>query len=361
MSSAAPDVSLLFGPMLIGVFLNTMLYGVMLVQASLYYHRYRGRVPFGIHLFHDLPLQIILSDRQWFRYLVLYLVIVETVDVICDAAIVYEPLIIRYATPEALSSSPLFLRAGRSLLCLWHVLFYTNSPPVPKDGFLTVMVSTPIQLFIAWRIQVVTSSFLLPALISILALVSFGAGIATTIIISLHPGFTSFSHLHPEVVTWLSASALCDLLLTAALVHSLWTRKTNVVANDSYINKIIRLTVQTGFITAAAAFLDMLFFLLIRNTTFNFMIDFALSKLYTNALISTLNARPWREELTHHDVPNALFEQTRTPVGRTSFSLGHIPHSPPGMGYPSSHPPLDDSYMTRSNTLKFTLDIDSVP
>ncbi|KAJ6566035.1 hypothetical protein B0H19DRAFT_1257325 [Mycena capillaripes] len=290
---AAPDVTLFFGPMLLGVLLNTLLYGVsdfhdvsmlidsflaqiMLVQAYLYYAR----------------------DRTWFRYLVLYLTVIETVDWVCDVGLIYEPLIIRYATPEALLVSPVMLRV---------------------DAVLTVLVSTPIQLFIGWRIQVVTNSYIFPVIICILAIISFGGGIATTTIVSLHPDFSSFPTFHPEVVTWLVSSAACDIILTASLVYSLWTRKTNMPSTDTYINKIIRLTVQTGLITAAGAFLDMLFFLVRPNTTFNFLIDFALSKLYTNALISTLNARPWREQVSEHEAPNALFEQT--PVGRRSFSL----------------------------------------
>ncbi|KAJ7683101.1 hypothetical protein B0H17DRAFT_1170019 [Mycena rosella] len=213
--------------MLIGVLLNTLLYG-----AFLYYHRYR-------------------NDRSWFRYLVLYLVVAETVNWICNVGLIYEPLVIRY------------------------------------DAVLTVMISTPIQLFIAWRIHIVTHSFVLPSIIILLALVSLGGGLATTVIVSLHPKYTEFAGFHPEVITWLISSTVCDVFLTGSLVYSLWIRKTNVISTDSYINKIIRLTVQTGFITAAAALLDMVFFVAFPNKTFNFMLDFPLSKLYTNSLIST--------------------------------------------------------------------------
>ncbi|KAJ7655968.1 hypothetical protein DFH06DRAFT_1473722 [Mycena polygramma] len=276
---AAPDVTLFFGPLLLGVILNTLLYGIMLVQAYLYYNRYR-------------------NDRPWFRYLVGYLVLLETANWVCDIGLIYEPLIIRWATPEALLISPVMLRV---------------------DAVLTVLVSTPIQLFIAWRVRVVTNSWILPVVISILAIISFGGGISVTTIVSLHPAFADFGSFHPEVITWLVSSAACDVVLTASLVYSLWTRKSQVKSTDTYINKIIRLTVQTGLITATAALLDMLFFILLSGTTLNFMIDFPLSKLYTNSLISTLNARQWREQATQHEAPNALFEQT--PVGANSFTL----------------------------------------
>ncbi|KAJ7694358.1 hypothetical protein B0H17DRAFT_1329994 [Mycena rosella] len=277
----APDVTLLFGPLLIGVLLNTLLYGIMLIQAFIYYQRYN-------------------SDRAWFRYLVLYLVIAETANWICDIGLIYEPLIIRYATAEALTTSPLLLRA---------------------DGILTVLISTPVQLFIAWRVRVITRSAILPAVISILAIVSLGGGISVTAVVSMHPDYASFPSFKAEVTTWLVSTSACDVFLTSSLVYSLvciWIRKTRVVATDSYINKIIRLTVQTGLITAAAACLDLALFIALSNTTLNFMSDFPLSKLYTNSLISTLNARAWREDTSDYNAPNVLFEQTPR---RNSFSL----------------------------------------
>jgi len=289
----------------------------MAAQALTYYQRYK-------------------ADRGWFRYLVLYLVIMETVNWICDIGVIYEPLIIRYATPEALLISPVMLRT---------------------DAVLTVLVSTPIQLFIAWRVRVVTNSFFLPSIITILATVSLGGGLATTAVDTLHPQFADFQEFHLEVIIWLVASAACDVFLTASLVYSLWSRKTNIVSTDSYLNKIIRLSVQTGSITSAAALLDMILYITTNNTS-NFVLDFPLSKLYTNALISTLNARPWQEQLLHHDAPNALFEQT--PVGQTNrISLVQRQSA-----YYSQNPLGNvnaSSYMGPRRPAKSTLDIGQTP
>ncbi|KAJ7016258.1 hypothetical protein C8F04DRAFT_1163353 [Mycena alexandri] len=327
--SPAPDVTVLFGPMLLGVLLNTLLYGIMLVQVMVYYSRY-------------------MSDRPWFRYLVSYLVLIETVDLVCDIGIIYEPLILRYGTPEALLVSPVMLRA---------------------DAVLTVLISTPTQFFIAWRIYAVTRSLTLPALIVLLSLISFGGGVATTAVVSAHPNYADFSRFHAEVITWLTSSTLCDIVLTTSLVHSLWTRKTRGGSTDSYVSKIIRLTVQTGSITAAAAMLDVIFFLAIPNTTFNFMIDFPLSKLYTNALISTLNARSWREDIVQVHATNVLFEQTTSATELHSFSThqrrsaflerylfqhgSHLSNSPP-----SSRGTGTDSYLHNS---KLVIDIAPIP
>lgn len=88
-----------------------------------------------------------------------------------------------------------------------------------------VLISTPTQFFIAWRIYAVTRSLTLPALIVLLSLISFGAvsnllryyrkrlihimsggGVATTAVVSAHPNYADFSRFHAEVITWLVSS-----------------------------------------------------------------------------------------------------------------------------------------------------------
>jgi len=93
------------------------------------------------------------------------------------------------------------------------------------------------------------------------------------------------------VITWLAASAATDIIITASLVHSLLRKRTGYAASDDIINRIIRLSVQTGLITAVSATMDMALFLLLKGKTWNFIWDLALSKLYSNTLLSTLNAR----------------------------------------------------------------------
>ncbi|KAI1797231.1 hypothetical protein LXA43DRAFT_1057036 [Ganoderma leucocontextum] len=54
-------------------------------------------------------------------------------------------------------------------------------------------------------------------------------------------------------ILWLVGAALADVLITTALLWHLRTHKTGMLATDDLINKIIRLTVQTGLITALFA------------------------------------------------------------------------------------------------------------
>ncbi|KAF8207944.1 hypothetical protein K438DRAFT_1814674 [Mycena galopus ATCC 62051] len=246
-----PGVELMFGPMLIGAMLNVMLYGVMAVQMLAYYQRYA-------------------NDSPWIRYFMLYLLLVATADLAIEFAIIYESLIIQNG-PMAPVISPKLL---------------------PADSVLISFVSAPIQLFSAWRISVITESLTLPGLVALLSLGSFGSGITASVMVFLNPLFSSFGRFTTEVIVWLVLSAVCDIVIAAGITYALYSRKmhSNEIF-DGQVNRIIRLTVETGSITALAALADVLIVLVFPRTTINFAVDFPLSTLYICSTLAMLNSR----------------------------------------------------------------------
>ncbi|KAG6828230.1 hypothetical protein H0H92_008728 [Tricholoma furcatifolium] len=207
-----------------------------------------------------------LLDALWIRILVFYLFVAETANTCCDMYMMYEPLIIEYV----FSSEP----------------------------FIIVAVSTPIQMFFAWRIWKLTKSIWIPLLITLFALVSFGGGCWTGVKITIVKLFAKKPELHYPALMWFLSACLADVLITASLVYSLSKRRTGFVVTDDAISKIIRMTVQTGMLTAVFAVGDVVFFMTLPHTALNFLWDLALSKLYSNCLLSTLNARASLNEKT---------------------------------------------------------------
>ncbi|KAJ7121982.1 hypothetical protein C8R43DRAFT_49733 [Mycena crocata] len=244
-------VELLFGPMLIGVLLNMALYGVMSIQMFAYYQRYT-------------------NDSAWIRCFMLYLFIVQTANIFVEVGIIYEPLIVRYGKEVALLVTPKLL---------------------PGDSVLIAVTSAPVQLFTAWRISVITRSFIVPVLIALLSLASFGGGIFVSIMVTMKPAFREFGDFTTHIIFWLVCSAVTDVVIAVAMSHALYTRKTGFGAVDGQINRIIRLTVETGAVTALTALADVLLFLLFPRTTVNFIVDFPLSNLYTCSVLAMLNSR----------------------------------------------------------------------
>ncbi|KAF7328169.1 hypothetical protein MVEN_02574500 [Mycena venus] len=274
------EVDLRFGPMLIGVLLNMMLYGVVVTQMFTYYQRYT-------------------NDSAWIRYLMLYLLIVETANVVNQCGIIFEPLIIRYGTPTAINKIPKLL---------------------PADTILISIVSAPIQLFAAWRIRVITRAFILPGLVALLSLGAFGCGVNMSIKVYLASEFRNFGTLAEQAIVWLALSAACDVVIAVGLTHALYTRKTGFSVVDGQINRIIRLTLETGAFTALDALGNVMLFLVLPETNVNFIAAFPLSALYTCSILAMMNSRERRKtpdvEKATHTKPQGNHAQTSIVVSK---------------------------------------------
>ncbi|KAJ7659200.1 hypothetical protein DFH06DRAFT_1195264 [Mycena polygramma] len=255
-----PSFELTFAPLLFGVIFNALLGGVFIVQAHSYFRLYK-------------------TDHPWIRYLVYYLMLLETINTVCDVGLIYEPLIKMHNSPKVLLTSPTLLAA---------------------DPVVTTLISTPVQLFMAWRIRLVTKSNWLSGIVAFLAFTSLVGGVGATIGVSLHREFEQFHIVAPQLTVWLTSTAFADLFITVFLVNFLWVHKTGFkTRTDGVTDKIISFTVQTGMLTSVAAIADVTIFLCVPDTTLMFIWDFSLSKLYSICLISTLIARSeWNNLLT---------------------------------------------------------------
>uniref|UniRef100_A0A0W0F284 DUF6534 domain-containing protein n=1 Tax=Moniliophthora roreri TaxID=221103 RepID=A0A0W0F284_MONRR len=179
----------------------------------------------------------------------------------------YEPLLLNFGNPEILINSPLLLRA---------------------DGPITTLISTPVQWFMAWRIKVITRSKVLTAFIWGLSLASLAGGILTSVALVSTPEFQRFGEFKYAPSLWQVTSAVADITISSSLLK----QKTRLSTTNDQVDRIIWLTVQTGTITAVAALADAVVYLSVTShPTIFFIWDLSLSKLYTNSVLSSLNAR----------------------------------------------------------------------
>jgi hypothetical protein len=259
--------------MLIGVFFNMILYGVLIGQTLTYYQVYK-------------------KDPAWMRAFVAFLFIVETANTALDMSIMYQPLILEYG------HKPIF----------FPTVFMT-------EPLCVVLVSMPIQLFFAWRIYQLNKSPWVPFVIAVFALASFAGGLWTSAMVQILRQFAKKPLLHNSALLWFLASCVADVLITVSLVLTLTKKKTGFAATDSVVDKIIRTTIQTGMLTAVFSILDVACFMALPHYAVNFVWDLALSKLYSNALMSTLNGRQKLNAASHA----STFQQQRNVV----LSPGH--------------------------------------
>ncbi|KAF9524362.1 hypothetical protein CPB83DRAFT_897990 [Crepidotus variabilis] len=318
-----PSVKLQFGPMLLGVMMNMVLYGVLIVQCYHYYQTYK-------------------KDAPWIKLLVLYLFVVESINTGCDIYIIYQPLIERFGSPDAQKYFPTLFAA---------------------EPITIVAISTPIQLFFAWRIWVLTKSKALSGVICSLALASFGKFYYLTS--DRRSLFARKAELHTPALVWFLTACCADVLITVTLVFTLQSKKTGFVATDDAISRIIRMTVQTGMITAICAIGDVVFFMTLPKTALNFLWDLALAKLYANCLLSTLNARASLADSSRSS-SNYLSSQGRQMVSggpvrmRTDASYGAEPMSPHIISNPMYELEEQKTYADHNSDVEYGITITKV-
>ncbi|KAK0473422.1 hypothetical protein IW261DRAFT_1569837 [Armillaria novae-zelandiae] len=285
----------IYAPLMVGAFMTSVLYGVTVMQMYIYY-------------------QTSQMDPRWIRLFVFYLLLAETTNTILDVGIVFEPLILKYGSEIPLIRSPLLLRA---------------------DGVMTVLISTPVQMFMAWRIKTITQSRIPALVIVAFSLTAMAGGIWTTVSVSLQPDYQQFADFRAAPITWLVSSAVTDIFVSCFLVYSL-SRKRNAFSND-IISRLIRYNVQTGTITSVAALADAIVFITDSGATAFFSWDLCIAKLYSLSLLSSLNARSSAKALREYE-PNPLFNSSEESSTSLNFRV------PPLM----SIAPNDNVYELRS-------------
>ncbi|KAF7368027.1 hypothetical protein MSAN_00868500 [Mycena sanguinolenta] len=291
-TGATFDVRLSYGPLLLGIFFNLILYGILICQQYQYFQDSRTT-----------------RDPTLIRILAWALFVIETANTAFDMSMIYEPLILHFG--EAPNKLP--------------TVFVTQP-------LCVVLVGFPVQLFFIWRIYAVTKNNILAGGILLCSLASFGGGVWTTVLVPMVATFPRIPLLYRSAEVWLIASAATDIAIASVLAYTLSRKKTGWGETDTVVNRLILMTVQTGMLTALFSILDVACFLTLRGETVNFFFNIALSKIYANTLMSTLNARKYlkrvldaqpgiswggiqvvQEQITITDVPASIKRTAKSP------------------------------------------------
>ncbi|KAI6102644.1 hypothetical protein EDD16DRAFT_1525512 [Pisolithus croceorrhizus] len=136
------------------------------------------------------------------------------------------------------------------------------------------LVSVAVQHFFAWRVH----------------LANLAGSLGAAVSLAINPSIFLVPDLQIEVTIWLVGAVLADTIIAAALVWHLGRHKHLYPALTSTINRILRMTVQTGLVTTIVAIINLVCYL--SNSMGAYAVfSMILSKLYTNCMLSTLNAR----------------------------------------------------------------------
>ncbi|KAK0459358.1 uncharacterized protein EV420DRAFT_1642323 [Desarmillaria tabescens] len=149
------------------------------------------------------------------------------------------------------------------------------------------------QVFYAYRIFILSKSRIVPIFVTCVSLTSSVAAIIT--------GVYSFEagniieldkrKFFVSVGIWCGASALCDIVIAICMTYYLMRSDTGFRRTRMIVTKLIRLTIETGSVTAVVALLNLILFFAFPRQTFFTTPALLMPKLYANTVYMVLNSR----------------------------------------------------------------------
>ncbi|KAJ7489152.1 hypothetical protein FB451DRAFT_1390327 [Mycena latifolia] len=219
------------GPMLIGVTINVLLMGVIVMQMYIYFVTYRHR------------------DQRWLKSLVAFVFFANFLNTAFAVADLYLALINHFGDFQYLTIST------------W--LFAT-------DPVIVGTVASSVQMFFAWRVHVLTGKWYLGILTGLLALGQLICAMLMAWKCREYPAWADFANFTDLIIAWMTTTILVDVTITVILVWYLHC--------------------PTGMITSVWALIDLLLFLTLPDAS-HLIFQIPMVKMYTNSLMSSLNSR----------------------------------------------------------------------
>ncbi|KAF7354619.1 hypothetical protein MSAN_01375300 [Mycena sanguinolenta] len=156
-----------------------------------------------------------------------------------------------------------------------------------------------VQIYFVSRIHKLTkgrrTKFSLSAfgiyLILLLAVVQIVAGIVQTVWSYKLRSFLKLGETKPITTLQAASSLVCDLLITLYLCLFLKSQKGDMVKTNSMMDMLIHDAITRGVLTSVSSGVNMILFLALPNTFWFFLGLAPNSKFYMNSMLATLNSR----------------------------------------------------------------------
>jgi len=254
---STPDltpVSPSFGAPLIGVTIASFLCGCLLLQTYIY-----------------LKSEIATKHPFFLRFLVLFILFVDTLHLVIAFCYVYGALVVH-------SGDASYLARGS-----WSFYGFTA---------LSVVTSTPVQLFYAWRVYILGNRrLILPSLISLVSLLAFSCGIATTAFAVKTSLLENFGYFFWAADTWLGANIFVGIVIVCSLCFFLIRGRTGFKQTDQMIDKLVFVVINTGLAPTLMELGHLIAFSIAWGSFAHLAFNILVPKLYANSMLASLNAR----------------------------------------------------------------------
>ncbi|KAJ6603383.1 hypothetical protein DFH09DRAFT_1124292 [Mycena vulgaris] len=252
MTSAAFDLRETYGAQYIGVLFAAFFQGMLTVQAFIYYESFP-------------------RDIKILKWLVAVVWSLDLIHLGVVASIPWHTLVINWGNPAVFTeresyelSMHIILVAAPTLLC---------------------------QAFFLHRLWKLSHNWILIGIMTAGSVTVFALDFFLTVGTAIDPNPFGYKKDSGEIVSMFSIGAATDLCIALTLVYYLQTGKTAFDRTNFVITRMIQYTVATGLASSILA-VGCVIANVLRPDAFIFMaLHFSLGRMYTNALLATLNSR----------------------------------------------------------------------
>ncbi|ETW75229.1 hypothetical protein HETIRDRAFT_412440 [Heterobasidion irregulare TC 32-1] len=243
------------GALLVGGLISGILYGITCTQTYVYYERGAG-------------------DRPSLKAFVALLWLLNTLEFVFDAHMMYFYLISNFATPAALTVKP-----------VWSLLIHV---------LITSITDFLVRAMFARRIyRLSNKNMILTGLVLATSTFDLVVGLVITVKAFSLSSIENLSKLSTLFYLNFAAGTSSDVYIAVVLCYFLNKSRTGGfnLRTDSIINVLMLYTINTGLLTAVDATLGMILYAAMPNNMVFIAFYIQLSKLYVNAYLAILNNR----------------------------------------------------------------------
>ncbi|KAK0226571.1 hypothetical protein IW262DRAFT_776848 [Armillaria fumosa] len=251
---AGYPIERLSGPMIVASLLHWGLFGTLSVQLYLYYLAFP-------------------EDRKFTKYLVYGTYVVESVQTMLVSHDIFAVFGYGFGDLEAVTKMRF------------------NWLTVPVMSAAAACVG---QVFYAYRIFILSKSRItVPIFVTCVSLTSSVAAIITGVFSFQAGDITKLNNRKTSVAVgiWCGGSALCDVVIAICMTYYLMRSNTGFHRTRIIVTKLIRLTIETGSVTAVVALLNLILFFALPNQSFYTAPALLMPELYANSVYMVLNSR----------------------------------------------------------------------
>ncbi|KAI9064924.1 hypothetical protein FKP32DRAFT_1675196 [Trametes sanguinea] len=253
-SSAAVTTKAYLHHLIIGFAFSAVLYGITVMQAYVYFRRYP-------------------KDVIWLKIFVAVLLVLDTLTTAFAGQGLHTYAVDDYEQPDKLGN------------LTWSLI---------TENYLSIVTAAIVEFYYAHCLWIISrGNRPLTAIIAFLALVSLGTGTWIVADMFMAPGLALYNSTAPRAVSSVCSGSrsVADVIISASLCYYLHTNKSGIKQSDVLTDKLMMYAVQRGLLTAVVQAFETITISAFPTSLVYLPVTLMLSKLYTNALLATLNVR----------------------------------------------------------------------